>query len=85
MKPVAVTGLGVVSPFGAGVKPYWEGISSGACGQRLKSRASVSDDRGRKKLVLIWSEAHHGAKPLSCSMRRRAAESQDAHRTVSRG
>ena len=34
MKPVAVTGLGVVSPFGAGVKAYWEGISSGACAIR---------------------------------------------------
>jgi 3-oxoacyl-(acyl-carrier-protein) synthase len=34
VKPVAVTGLGVVSPFGAGVKAYWEGISSGACAIR---------------------------------------------------
>jgi 3-oxoacyl-[acyl-carrier-protein] synthase II len=29
VKPVAVTGLGVVSPFGAGVKAYWEGLSGG--------------------------------------------------------
>jgi 3-oxoacyl-[acyl-carrier-protein] synthase II len=29
VRPVAVTGLGVVSPFGAGVKAYWEGISGG--------------------------------------------------------
>lgn len=29
MRPVAVTGLGVVSPFGAGVKAYWEGLSGG--------------------------------------------------------
>ncbi len=29
VKPVAVTGLGVVSPFGAGVKAYWEGITGG--------------------------------------------------------
>ncbi|PYN21298.1 MAG: beta-ketoacyl-[acyl-carrier-protein] synthase II [Candidatus Rokuibacteriota bacterium] len=34
MKPVAVTGLGVVSPFGAGVKAYWEGISGGVCAIR---------------------------------------------------
>ncbi|HKD00324.1 MAG TPA: beta-ketoacyl synthase N-terminal-like domain-containing protein, partial [Methylomirabilota bacterium] len=34
MKPVAVTGLGVVSPFGAGVKAFWEGISSGTCAIR---------------------------------------------------
>jgi len=34
VKPVAVTGLGVVSPFGAGVKAYWEGISGGVCAIR---------------------------------------------------
>jgi 3-oxoacyl-(acyl-carrier-protein) synthase len=32
--PVAVTGLGVVSPFGAGVKAFWEGISGGLCAIR---------------------------------------------------
>jgi len=34
VRPVAVTGLGVVSPFGAGVKPYWEGLTGGICGIR---------------------------------------------------
>jgi 3-oxoacyl-[acyl-carrier-protein] synthase II len=34
VKSVAVTGLGVVSPFGAGVKAFWEGISSGSCAIR---------------------------------------------------
>jgi 3-oxoacyl-[acyl-carrier-protein] synthase II len=34
VKAVAVTGLGVVSPFGAGVKTFWEGISSGSCAIR---------------------------------------------------
>jgi 3-oxoacyl-[acyl-carrier-protein] synthase II len=34
VKPVAVTGLGVVSPFGAGVKAYWNGLSAGACAIR---------------------------------------------------
>jgi 3-oxoacyl-[acyl-carrier-protein] synthase II len=28
---VVVTGLGVVSPFGAGVKAFWEGLASGRC------------------------------------------------------
>jgi 3-oxoacyl-[acyl-carrier-protein] synthase II len=28
---VVVTGLGVVSPFGAGVKVFWEGLASGRC------------------------------------------------------
>src|SRR5215470_14601717 len=34
VRPVAVTGLGVVSPFGAGVKAFWEGISGGTCAIR---------------------------------------------------
>jgi len=34
VKPVAITGLGVVSPFGAGVKAFWEGLSSGVCAIR---------------------------------------------------
>ena len=34
MTPVAVTGLGVVSPFGAGVKAYWNGLAAGACAIR---------------------------------------------------
>jgi len=31
MTSVAVTGLGVVSPFGTGVKAYWDGLTAGAC------------------------------------------------------
>jgi 3-oxoacyl-(acyl-carrier-protein) synthase len=31
MRRVVVTGLGVVSPFGAGVKAYWEGLRAGTC------------------------------------------------------
>ena len=31
MRPVVVTGLGAVSPFGAGVKAYWDGLSAGTC------------------------------------------------------
>ena len=34
MRPVAVTGLGVVSPFGTGVKAYWNGLSAGVCAIR---------------------------------------------------
>jgi len=31
---VVVTGLGVVSPYGVGVRPFWEGLSSGRCAIR---------------------------------------------------
>jgi 3-oxoacyl-[acyl-carrier-protein] synthase II len=33
-RTVVVTGLGAVSPFGAGVKAFWHGISAGACAIR---------------------------------------------------
>ena len=31
MRRIAVTGLGAVSPFGAGVKAYWTGVAAGTC------------------------------------------------------
>jgi len=34
MTRVVVTGLGAVSPFGAGVKAYWDGIRGGTCAIR---------------------------------------------------
>ena len=34
MSRVVVTGLGVVSPYGVGVRPFWEGLSSGRCAIR---------------------------------------------------
>jgi 3-oxoacyl-[acyl-carrier-protein] synthase II len=34
MRRVLVTGLGVVSPFGAGVKAYWAGLAAGSCAIR---------------------------------------------------
>jgi 3-oxoacyl-[acyl-carrier-protein] synthase II len=34
MRRIVVTGLGVVSPFGAGVKAYWAGLAAGLCAIR---------------------------------------------------
>jgi 3-oxoacyl-[acyl-carrier-protein] synthase II len=34
MRRVVVTGLGAVSPFGAGVKAYWAGLAAGTCAIR---------------------------------------------------
>jgi len=34
MSGVVVTGLGAVSPFGAGVKAFWNGLAAGACAIR---------------------------------------------------
>ncbi|HEV8585364.1 MAG TPA: beta-ketoacyl-[acyl-carrier-protein] synthase family protein [Methylomirabilota bacterium] len=34
MREVVVTGLGAVSPYGAGVAAYWKGLAAGACAIR---------------------------------------------------
>jgi 3-oxoacyl-[acyl-carrier-protein] synthase II len=34
MRRVLVTGLGAVSPFGAGVKAFWAGLAAGTCAIR---------------------------------------------------
>src|SRR4029453_15075396 len=34
MRRTVVPGLGVVSPFGPGVKAYWAGLAAGACAIR---------------------------------------------------
>jgi len=34
MRRVVVTGLGAVTPYGAGVKPYWAGLAGGTCAIR---------------------------------------------------
>lgn len=57
MRRVVVTGLGVVSPFGRGVKAYWDGLAAGACairpvtlieteGFRCRIAAEVAGDVG---------------------------------------
>lgn len=34
MTRIVISGLGVVSPYGAGIKAFWEGIAAGACAIR---------------------------------------------------
>src|SRR4030095_16012118 len=55
VKSVAVTGLGVVSPFGAGVKAFWEGIASGSCAIRPITLIETEGFRWR-----IAAEGHAG-------------------------
>lgn len=43
MRRVVVTGLGAVSPFGAGVKAYWAGLAAGTCAIR---RLTLIDAEG---------------------------------------
>jgi nodulation protein E len=45
MRRVVVTGLGVVSGFGIGLAPFWQGISSGSCAIRPLSGKPYMDLR----------------------------------------
>jgi 3-oxoacyl-[acyl-carrier-protein] synthase II len=44
---VVVTGLGAVSPFGAGVKAFWQGISAGVCAIRPVTLIETEGFRAR--------------------------------------
>lgn len=47
MKRVVVTGVGAVSPFGPGVKGYWDGVRSGVCAIRPVTLIDVDGLRCR--------------------------------------
>jgi 3-oxoacyl-[acyl-carrier-protein] synthase II len=47
MRRVLVTGLGAVSPFGAGVKTYWAGLAAGTCAIRPLTLIDVTGFRCR--------------------------------------
>jgi 3-oxoacyl-[acyl-carrier-protein] synthase II len=47
MRRVVVTGLGITSPFGTGVKPYWSGVAAGTCAIRPVSLFDTSGFRCR--------------------------------------
>jgi 3-oxoacyl-[acyl-carrier-protein] synthase II len=47
MNRVVVTGLGVTSPFGTGVKAYWAGLAAGACAIRPLTLIDASGFRCR--------------------------------------
>ncbi len=47
MKRVVVTGLGVVSPYGVGVRSFWEGLSSGRCAIRPITLFEIDGFRSR--------------------------------------
>jgi 3-oxoacyl-[acyl-carrier-protein] synthase II len=47
MSAVLVTGLGAVSPFGVGVKAYWDGVRSGSCAIRPLTLFATDGFRSR--------------------------------------
>ncbi|HEV8440832.1 MAG TPA: beta-ketoacyl-[acyl-carrier-protein] synthase family protein [Methylomirabilota bacterium] len=46
---IVISGLGVVSPYGAGVKPFWTGLSAGTCA--IKPATLVETDGFRSRLA----------------------------------
>jgi 3-oxoacyl-[acyl-carrier-protein] synthase II len=65
-RSVLVTGLGAVSPFGAGIKAFWQGISAGACAIRPITLIDTEGFRSR-----IAAEVPD---PISGSTRRARAD-----------
>jgi 3-oxoacyl-[acyl-carrier-protein] synthase II len=47
MRRVVVTGLGAVSPFGLGVKAFWEGLRAGTCAIRPATLVETAGFRSR--------------------------------------
>jgi 3-oxoacyl-[acyl-carrier-protein] synthase II len=67
---VAVTGLGAVSPYGAGVKALWTGLSSGVCA--IRPAAAIDTEGLRSRVAAeVPPEALEG---LGLSRRRSRAD-----------
>lgn len=63
---VVVTGIGAVSPFGAGVKAFWQGISAGACA--IRPITLIETDGFRSRIAAEVPE------PVGGSLRRARAD-----------
>jgi len=66
MKQVVVTGLGAVSPYGAGVAEFWKGLAGGACA--IRDLTLIETDGFRCRLAAEVPE------PLGGSARRTRAD-----------
>src|SRR2546430_10007911 len=66
MTQVVVTGLGAVSPYGAGVAAYWKGLAGGACA--IRDLTLIETDGFRCRLAAEVPE------PLGGSARRTRAD-----------
>ena len=58
-RAVVVTGLGAISPFGAGVKAFWQGISVGACA--IRPITLIDTDGFRSRIAAEVPEAIGGS------------------------
>jgi 3-oxoacyl-[acyl-carrier-protein] synthase II len=67
---VVVSGLGIVSPFGAGIKTFWTGLSAGTCA--IKPATLVETDGFRSRLAAEVPQDVMTA--LSASRRRSRAD-----------
>jgi 3-oxoacyl-[acyl-carrier-protein] synthase II len=76
MRRVLVTGLGAVSPFGAGVKAYWAGLAAGACAIRP---LTLLDPAGfRCRIAAEVPDVRHGSPRRSRADRLALAAASEA-------
>jgi 3-oxoacyl-[acyl-carrier-protein] synthase II len=73
---VVVTGLGAVSPFGAGVKAFWSGLSAGTCA--IRPVTLIETDGFRCRIAAEVPDAVRGSARLSRSDRFAQAAAREA-------
>jgi 3-oxoacyl-[acyl-carrier-protein] synthase II len=76
MKRVVVTGLGAVSPFGAGVKAYWTGLAAGTCA--IRPITLIDTEGFRCRVAAEVPDALPGSRRLSRADRLAQAAAREA-------
>jgi 3-oxoacyl-[acyl-carrier-protein] synthase II len=73
---VLVTGLGAVSPFGAGVKAFWDGLAGGACA--IRPLTLIDTDGFRCRLAAEVPDSLAGSRRRSRADRLALAAAREA-------
>ena len=76
MNTVVVTGLGAMSPFGVGVKAYWDGIRAGVCA--IRPLTLIDADGFRCRIAAEVSEPLPGSRRRSRADRLALAAAREA-------
>jgi len=76
MRRVLVTGLGAVSPFGAGVKAYWTGVTAGVCA--IRPITLIETDGFRCQIAAEVPEGAAGSRRRSRADRLALAAAREA-------
>jgi 3-oxoacyl-[acyl-carrier-protein] synthase II len=76
MSAVLVTGLGAVSPFGAGVKAYWSGLTAGSCA--IRPATLIETGGFRCRIAAEVPDALPGSRRISRADRLAQAAAREA-------